>query len=143
MNDPTRSYTPRKEYEAEATTFSSFARSQANEVGGRYREVEKATVVGVEPTPPDLPAPDWANDASGVEPPLGYRIDEQEPLGTFAEVQASLAAASTPSPDVAVEKAGSDAGAAIGPSFTHQARDNMSCVNDLTKSASLRMFVSC
>jgi hypothetical protein len=87
-NDARKPYSPRREYEPEPTTFSRFARSQANEVGGRFREVEKATVVGVEQ--PDLPAPDWANDPSGVERPLGYRIDEMEAVGEPHEIEKSL-----------------------------------------------------
>jgi hypothetical protein len=83
-------YSPRKVYEDEPTTFAQFARSQANEVGGRFRDVEKATVVGVEPTPPDLPAPDWANDPTGIEPPLGYRVDEQEACGQPFEIERSF-----------------------------------------------------
>jgi hypothetical protein len=41
---------------------------------------------------PRQPSGPWSADYAKVpdEPPLGYAIDAQEPVGTFAEVQASL-----------------------------------------------------
>ena len=42
----------------------------------------------------DIPSGPWSSDYARLadEPPLGYAIDAQEPVGTFAEVQASLSA---------------------------------------------------
>ena len=48
-------------------------------------------VIGSSPTPqyPQV-APNWANDPTGVEPPLGYSIDEAPVVGESFEVQASI-----------------------------------------------------
>jgi Zn-dependent M28 family amino/carboxypeptidase len=42
-----------------------------------------------------IPSGPWSSDYARLadEPPLGYPIDAQEPVGTFAEVQVSLSAA--------------------------------------------------
>jgi|SRR6516164_411458 hypothetical protein len=84
-----------------ATTFSSFAQADAAEPRGRFSQIENSNVVGAMPLPhyPAASSP-WP-DAARVpdEPPLNYDINALEPVGTFAEVQKSLASASTHSPD--------------------------------------------
>jgi hypothetical protein len=69
--------------------------------GGRFAELArrerdaKPAVIGLDPAaqyprqPGDSP---WAGDAVGVEPPLGYSIQDMEPVGEAHEIEASLAA---------------------------------------------------
>jgi hypothetical protein len=49
--------------------------------------------------PPDSP---WHRDVVGLEPPLGHSVDAMEPVGTAAEIEASIrrleTAASIPTP---------------------------------------------
>src|SRR5262245_52850087 len=76
----------------------------------------KSAVTGTKPTQ-DFPAipsgpwsSGWAQGLPNAEPALGYAINEQEPVGTPAEVQRSLEAlAATSSPQ------GSNTGAASSP----------------------------
>jgi hypothetical protein len=74
--------------ERRASTYAGRAQTEANEIRGRFAAQERATVVGVEQ--PDLPAPDWAHDPTDVEPPTGYRIDEQVAVGEKFEIERSL-----------------------------------------------------
>jgi hypothetical protein len=91
----------------EATTYHSVAQASVDdERGGRYAtEGSKQTVVGSSPIayprqPENSP---WHHDPCPPEPPLGYSVDEQEPVGEVFEREAS--AAST----------GQDAGDGDGP----------------------------
>jgi hypothetical protein len=74
------------------TTYHRQAQiDQELELGGRYRE--KETITGSERTTdyPRLPGGSpWSGDPVGIEPPLGVAIDEMEPTGTAAEIEASL-----------------------------------------------------
>jgi hypothetical protein len=86
----------------------------------------KSLVVGTEPTIQYPPASGpWTSGWANVpdEPPLGYEINEQEPVGTPAEVERSLQAMAptspamgsgtgTASPSSVVER---DVGAALPP----------------------------
>jgi hypothetical protein len=80
-----------------ATTY--LAQAIAEETSqGRFAHLSKATVTGSTPSPwPRLPANNpWASaDPTGQEPPLGYEIHSQEPVGTPVEVQRSIAASSS------------------------------------------------
>ncbi len=53
---------------------------------------------------PRLPSGPWSADYAKVpdEPPLGYPIDAQEPVGTFAEISLSVAGASADADKVEV-----------------------------------------
>jgi hypothetical protein len=75
----------------EASTFSQFANSDANQDAGRFAQINKSTVVGATPVPeyPRLPENSWTNDPTGVEPPLGF-VDETPIVGEVGEVQASI-----------------------------------------------------
>ena len=74
------------------TTYHKLAQiDQELELGGRYRE--KETITGSERTTDYRRLPEgsfWAGDPVGLEPSLGYSVDDLEPVGTYAEVQASL-----------------------------------------------------
>jgi hypothetical protein len=61
------------------STFNQFAQSEAAESRGRFTAHERSAVVGATPIPKYEGAPNRANDPSGIEPPLGYAIDAQEP----------------------------------------------------------------
>jgi hypothetical protein len=74
----------------EASTFSQFANSDANQDAGRFAAINKATVVGATPKQPDYAAPNWSPQAVGVEPPLGIDVNAMEPVGESFEVEASL-----------------------------------------------------
>jgi hypothetical protein len=76
------------------TTFASFAEAFADEDrGGRFKPETRTHVIGSAPIPkyPELPASSPSHhDPVPDERPLGYSIDEMQPLGTEAEVQASI-----------------------------------------------------
>jgi hypothetical protein len=59
-----------------ASTLSQFATSEANADAGRFAAINKANVVGATPKQPDYAAPNWSPDPVGVEPPLGFDINE-------------------------------------------------------------------
>jgi hypothetical protein len=76
------------------TTFQSFSEVFADEDrGGRYKPETSTHVIGSTPIPkyPELPASSPSHhDPVPNEAPLGFSIDAMEPLGTEAEVQASI-----------------------------------------------------
>jgi hypothetical protein len=63
----------------EATTFSQFAASEVDIVGGRFAGQTPQHIVGSTPAPqyPAQPRTPWADDP--VEPPLGVSVDEMKP----------------------------------------------------------------
>jgi hypothetical protein len=61
------------------------------EYGGRYAAEVHSTIVGRDnPIPQYGHAASWSETQLPDEPPLGYAIDDQEPVGTEAEIQQSL-----------------------------------------------------
>jgi hypothetical protein len=56
--------------------------------GGRF--AKPMNVVGVKPVPEYPAGPNWSPQAVGVEPPLGFSIDEMEPVGRQDEIEASI-----------------------------------------------------
>lgn len=64
-----------------------------NETGGRFAAagVDKTNITGSKPTVDALASPNWAHDPTGIEPPLGFSIDEAPIVGEWHEIQASLA----------------------------------------------------
>ena len=75
----------------QGTTFHQAAISEANENRGRFAATNKETVVGSMPVVNYPAAPNWAPDPVPPEPPLNVDIDAQEPVGTEAEIAASIA----------------------------------------------------
>jgi hypothetical protein len=75
----------------DASTFSQFATSDANQDAGRFEQINKANVVGSAPTIeyPRLPENSWTNDPTGVEPPLGF-VDETPIVGENFEIAKSI-----------------------------------------------------
>ena len=78
-----------------------FAR-QSNTVednGGRFSKLTPATITGSTPSPqyPQQPANSpWHHDLVAATEPLGFSVDAMEPVGTQAEIEASLKPASIP-----------------------------------------------
>jgi hypothetical protein len=76
----------------QGATLSDFATAEAAEDRGRFTAHEKSTVVGSTPNPatayPQGPA--WSATELPDEPPLGVSVEDHEPTGTAAEVQASI-----------------------------------------------------
>jgi hypothetical protein len=72
-----------------ASTFFQQALADAGMVGGRWTKQNEARVTGAAQYPrADLPA--WVGADCGVEEPLGYAIDDHPPVGSHAEVEASI-----------------------------------------------------
>jgi hypothetical protein len=62
------------------STFSQFAASEASTPLGRFSAISAPHVVGSESIP-KYPAAFLQHDPVPTEPPLGYSIEAQEPLG--------------------------------------------------------------
>jgi hypothetical protein len=75
-----------------ANTFAGRAIAEADDVRGRWAEINKSNVVGATPTPQYPAGPNWSVDPTGVEPPLNIDVNALEPVGEFGEVQASIEA---------------------------------------------------
>src|SRR6516164_3766724 len=80
-----------------ASTYLQQAQANIDEDrGGRYAAIEKpATVVGTGPgsiSYPQQPSNSpWANDPIGLEPPLGFSVEDHDPVGELYERGASAA----------------------------------------------------
>jgi hypothetical protein len=65
---------------------STYLDHHHSELGGRFGSIETETITGrPSPAPPPLPpSSPWSGQSPepGIEPPLGYRIDEMVPLET-------------------------------------------------------------
>lgn len=76
----------------QSLTYHGRARSEITlqDQGGRY--AVETTIVGSKPGPvyPRLPDQSPFLQDTGVEPPLGYRIDDLEPCGNPHEIERSL-----------------------------------------------------
>jgi hypothetical protein len=71
-------------------TYHSRATVDADAPGGRFKASNKTPV---SPTEYPAAAGPWSDPVEpGIEPPLGYSVDEVEPVGEYHEIQASLAA---------------------------------------------------
>ena len=76
FNNDTDQQTRRR---VERDTYLSRAQVEADQVGGRFKKEIETHVTGV-PTYPSLPASSpWASpDPTGLEPPLGYSVDQMD-----------------------------------------------------------------
>jgi hypothetical protein len=93
-----------KRQRKQGSTFKDFAIADAETPRGRFNEPEKVTVIGSAPLPqyPELPeSSPWHHDPVPDEPPLGYSINEMQPIET---------------PPVCVDVAGGTGGAVDEPS---------------------------
>jgi hypothetical protein len=72
------------------STYASFAEAFLDEErGGRFKAVNQTTMVGADAIP-KYPAGPFRDDPVGQELPLGYSVEEHEPVGTEKEIQASI-----------------------------------------------------
>ena len=81
---------------AKSTYHSVAASSADDERGGRYAAASsKPTVTGSSPIayPQQPTGSPWASDPLPNEPPLGYSVEEMEPIGEPHELEASRKAA--------------------------------------------------
>jgi hypothetical protein len=89
----------------EGTTFHQFGQSQAHdEAGGRYASISPISVVGADPTLKYPAAAAHQADPVGIEPPLGYSVDQVEPIEPSTVipvvVEAGAPAVEAPEPGV-------------------------------------------
>jgi hypothetical protein len=87
-----------------AGTYKSLAEAEfQNEYGGRYAAaITKTKVAGSDPSvsyPKQPSSSFWSRDPIGLEPSLGYRIDDQEPVGEKFEIERSLSSAVKAAPE--------------------------------------------
>jgi hypothetical protein len=72
------------------STYHSFAQSDlTDDRGGRFATLDKPAVTGSSPIayPNQPPGSPWHSDPCPPEPPLGYSVEEQEPVGEVFERQ--------------------------------------------------------
>jgi hypothetical protein len=72
----------RNDLKVKGTTLSQFAQSDVDTPRGRFTSHEQSTVVGASPTPAYPAGPAWCAADQGLEPALGYAIDELEPASS-------------------------------------------------------------
>jgi hypothetical protein len=92
-----------------------FARQShtVDDVGGRFAKLTPATITGSATSPQYPQQPEnspWHHDPVAATEPLGFSVDAMEPVGTHAEIEASLKPASIPHvaalPHTEVERTG-------------------------------------
>jgi hypothetical protein len=84
-------FTQEEKRQVQRDTMHSRAVAEQGAVGGRWAAESKTTVTGAAneylKQPPNSP---WARDPVGQEPPLGFSIDQIEPVGEPCEIEQSL-----------------------------------------------------
>ena len=98
-----------------ATTYHLVAQAALNdERGGRYAagSGSKASVVGSSPVsyPAQPIGSPWHSDPCPPEPPLGYSVDEMEPVGEMFERASTSAASEVEEPPSPSGHSGGDVG---------------------------------
>jgi hypothetical protein len=74
-----------------AVQKNTFLSHTHSDEGGRFAKPQ--TVIGETPTVQyPMAAPNWSSDPTGVEPSLGFSVEDHEPVGEPGEVRASLEA---------------------------------------------------
>ena len=74
-------------------TLFSRQQNYVDDAGGRYAKLTPATITGSTPAPqyPKQPANSfWSHDPVAATEPLGFSVDAMEPVGTHAEIEASI-----------------------------------------------------
>jgi len=90
------------------STYYSIAASDADlDLGGRYAKVHSTTVTGATPGSafPQMESGPWAKDECPPEQPLGYSVNEQDPVDEMFERAA-------PAPVISRQGAGDSGGSA-------------------------------
>jgi hypothetical protein len=108
----------RKQLVGSTTTITTFRDAAIADIslqtGGRFNNAPVVTGSTPSQAWPRLPEGNpWAEDRSGVEPPLGYKINDLEVTGTPAEVQQSLAELANASPTPVSSPGAMDAAPAL------------------------------
>jgi hypothetical protein len=86
-----------------ASTYYAMAEATAGEELGRYKHLGKASVTGAVPK---LPASSpWCSDPVPNEEPTGIDLNQQEAVGTQAEINASLPKAESSSSSLGLDPA--------------------------------------
>jgi hypothetical protein len=78
------------------STYFQHAQSDPDlELGGRFKQLIPTSVTGSGPSPiPQQPeGSPWANDPIGLEPPLGFSVEDHEAVGELHEREGSAAPA--------------------------------------------------
>jgi hypothetical protein len=65
------------------------------EMGGRYQKLEPQSIVGGTPIPEYPAGAPWTREDAGLEPPLGWSVEEQTTVGEPHEVAESLTTGAT------------------------------------------------
>jgi hypothetical protein len=80
--------------ERRASTYHTIAASSINDdKGGRFARTIDAAQIISNPQPSGSP---WSSSPVPDEPPLGYSVEAQDPVGEKFEVEASMRSPSTP-----------------------------------------------
>jgi hypothetical protein len=105
----------RRQQEQTGSTFHQHALADADIPRGRFSAVTTTTVVGATAVPQYPAAGPHQADPCGQEPPLGYRVDAQEPLEPTASAQGNSGdAVATPSSGPLAD----DVEGTVSPSFS-------------------------
>ena len=93
--------TTQAERKAIVKNDSYFARQSnaADDAGGRFAKLTPATITGstLAPQYPSLPANSpWHHDPVAATEPLGFSVNAMEPVGTQAEIEASIPTLNSP-----------------------------------------------
>jgi hypothetical protein len=95
-------------------TYHSLASASADELaGGRFAQsANRQTVVGASPVsyPRQPSTSPWFHDPCGVEPVLGFSVEDQLPVGEHWELEKSLASAAPDAAKTPTSSSGGDAG---------------------------------
>jgi hypothetical protein len=83
----------REAEERRRRTYSGHALDGEPELSGRFAKVSTTTVTGSSPVsyPAQPEGSPWRSDPIGPEPPLGFSVEDKEPVGEKHEVEASTA----------------------------------------------------
>lgn len=87
---------------AEGMTYHQLTVGEADLVQGRFASVSKTQVTGATQQYPQLPETSpWHHDPVPIEPPLGFSVDEQIPVGEAHEIASSARGCLLPTaPDI-------------------------------------------
>jgi hypothetical protein len=101
-------------------TYFARQSNTVDDAGGRYAKLTPSNVIGSATSPQYPQQPEnspWHHDPVAATEPLGFSVDAMEPVGTHAEVQASIEPALIPqvaaSPTTEVDRTGERSAAAV------------------------------
>ena len=80
-------------------TYFARQSNTVDDAGGRYAKLTPSNVIGSATSPQYPQQPEnspWHHDPVAATEPLGFSVDAMEPVGTHAEVQASIEPALIP-----------------------------------------------